>query len=324
MRPFYLPTPLLLVLLLQTGSSLAVTNDFSAYPQASQQCLTNSADQAGCESADTGADLNQCLCKNKNNFIYNVASCVAKNDPKDLTSVYDTLSSNCAGTGVTLSVSQAAFMAQASAATATTSPSATPTSTPAASGSNSGLSMGAKIGIGVAIGFGVIAVILAVWFLMLYQRRRRSRDSIHSREPENGGGDGGFGAAGLKTRDEPGSPPNEYANDNVHHGAAELAPVEWKPSSGYGTSPYGSDERKTDDAKASVPLLAELSSGPQMVPVELPASEGYLGYSDRVGDSSNRQHSAVSPVGSSVGYSHEARTMSPVSASQYSSNGGTS
>ncbi|KAH8161718.1 hypothetical protein CIB48_g6527 [Xylaria polymorpha] len=296
MRTLLLPPPLLFVLLLQTRSSLAIDNDFSAYPEGSQSCLYDSADDAGCKSADSGAELNQCLCKNKNNFIYNTASCVAKKSPSDVDAVYETLSSNCAGTGVTLTVSKQAFLAAAAAATQTTSTS-TPTSTPTSTDSSAsptstnrdqtlvdnGLSTGTKIGIGVGVGFGVIAVALAAWFIWAYQRRRRFAQSVHSNEASGGGpgssyrGAGDFGIAHQ--------PRHEYAHDNTQQAPAELAPVVWKQHTGYATPDYTSKK----DGTAGMPLLAELGneSDTRQTAVELPANpSSYLGYSDRAPEQS--------------------------------------
>ncbi|KAI8952773.1 hypothetical protein F4801DRAFT_187812 [Xylaria longipes] len=291
MRTFLLPTPLLFVLLLQTGSLLAIDNDFSAYPEGSQSCLYESADQAGCTSADSGAELNQCLCKNRSNFVYNAASCVAKKSPSDLDATYETLSSNCAGTGVTLSVSKQAFLAAAAAATQTTSTptststptntdsSASPTSTnPDQTSSDSGLSTGTKIGIGVGVGFGVIAAALAAWFIWAYQRKRHFTQSAHSNEISGGGAgsaSGGVGGFGITNQ-----PHHEYAQDNTQQAPAELAPVAWTPHAGFAAPGYTAGEVKKD-GMAGMPLLAELGNQRQTA-VELPASPGFLGYSDRV------------------------------------------
>ncbi|KAI0530145.1 hypothetical protein GGR58DRAFT_262008 [Xylaria digitata] len=89
MRTLLIPAHLLFVLLFQTGSSLAIDNDFSAYPEGAQSCLYDSADDAGCSSGSSGAELNQCLCENRNNFVYNTASCVAKESPSDINAVYE-------------------------------------------------------------------------------------------------------------------------------------------------------------------------------------------------------------------------------------------
>ncbi|KAI0971086.1 hypothetical protein F4678DRAFT_92099 [Xylaria arbuscula] len=323
MRAF-LPAPLLFILLLQTGSSSAVGNDFSAYPEGAQPCLYSSADGAGCKSGATGADLNNCLCKNENNFIYNTATCVAKEDPSDLNAVYETLSSNCAGTGVTLSVSENAFLAAAAAATQTTStPSPSPTTTststsitPGPTNSSlvdNGLSTGAKIGIGVGVGFGGIALALAAWFIWVYQRRRRSAHSVRSDErPGEGAGSSyergtGVYATANESR-------HEYAQDNTQHEVAELSPVAWKPPARY-TTPASET--------TGVPLLAELGaeSEARQRAVELPASPGYLGYSDRAQENANE---SVTPEGlSPATYSQSGRgDVSPYTPSR-SSEGGT-
>ncbi|KAI0431425.1 hypothetical protein F5Y09DRAFT_354969 [Xylaria sp. FL1042] len=321
MRAF-LPAPLLFVLLLQTGSSSAVGNDFSAYPEESQSCLYSSADDAGCSSGSTGADLNNCLCKNKNNFIYNTAGCVAKESPSDLDAVYETLSSNCAGTGVTLSVSKKAFLAAAAAATQTTStPSPTSTSTSTtprptnASSTNNELSTGTKIGIGLGVGFGVIAAALAAWFIWAYQRRRRSAQSVHSNEVPSGGAESSsYDGAGAFTMTNESR--HEYAQDNTQQGAAELAPVAWKPPATYTTPSYTENK---NGVTAGVPLLAEMGteSEAKQKAVELPAAPGYLGYSDRAPENVNEP---VTPEGlSPATYSQSGRSdQSPYTPSRCS------
>lgn len=289
MRTFQLPAPLLLLLLLQTGSSLAVDNDFSAYPEGSQQCLYDSADDAGCSSGSSGEQLNQCLCKNQNNFVYNTASCIGKNSPSDAIAVYETLSSNCAGTGVTLSVSKPAFIAyvnQAAASTTTTSPTTTstgstesPTSTDNAS-SGDELSTVTKIGIGVGVGFGTVAAALAAWFIWSYRKRHRSAESVHSTDPRGGESGTSYGGAGAFSMAN--APRHEYAQDNSHQGAVELASSTWTPPTSYTTPPYEAGAFKKDGTDG-MPLLAELGNEPasQQRPVELPANPDYLGYNDR-------------------------------------------
>ncbi|KAI1335492.1 hypothetical protein F5Y15DRAFT_245342 [Xylariaceae sp. FL0016] len=269
MRALMLPSSLLFSLFLQTAPTLALENDFSAYPEGSQECLTSAADESQC-TGNTGTELNECLCTNQGNFIYDSADCIAKASPGDLNAVYETMSNNCAGTGVTIAVSKDAFLAAAAAATSTTSsatPTATSTGTQTSSGTktsttttptssstqtaspDSGISTGAKIGIGVGIAFGAIALAIAGWFVFAYSRRKRSsRNSLNE-------------AHNLEDNSHPGSPPSgyagaagtyrsEFAHENPHGEAAELAPVEWKP-------PYGEGK----DAKSNIPLLAELNGG---------------------------------------------------------------
>ncbi|KAH6649130.1 hypothetical protein BKA67DRAFT_381863 [Truncatella angustata] len=215
MRGTPLPMPLqtLLLLLLTTtpAPTHAFENDFSAYPAGSQSCMSSSADASGC-TGDTGQEMNSCLCTNGGNFIYNVASCVSKESPSDLKTVYATLQNNCDGTGVIITVGEAAFLAQASAATetqatatatpttTTTSQTATATTTgmtttttttgtggpitttttgatssPTSTGAagSAGLSTGAKIGIGAGIAIGGILCLLGAVFIWVYNRRRR-------------------------------------------------------------------------------------------------------------------------------------------------------
>ncbi|KAI0099650.1 hypothetical protein GGR51DRAFT_564896 [Nemania sp. FL0031] len=337
MRMLLLPAPLLFVLLLQTGSSVAIDNDFSSYPEGAQQCLYDSASEANCTSGSSGTELNQCLCKNKNNFVYNTASCIAKTSPSDADAVYETLSSNCAGTGVTLSVPKQAFLAAATqttsissstatttgattgTATASTTATSTPTTTNATdsadqNSSNNGLSTGTEIAIGVGVGFGAIAVALAAWFIWAYQRRRRSAQSVHSNDTS--GSTGAFGMAN--------DPHHEYAHNNTQQNAAELTAVTWEPPTRYTTPVYTIGEDKKD----GTPLLAELGNESEIhqKPVELPADMSYLGYVDRSTERSlntSYGHSPVTPEGiSPATYSHSRRgDPSPVTPSWSSESG---
>ncbi|KAI0145672.1 hypothetical protein F4776DRAFT_367679 [Hypoxylon sp. NC0597] len=280
MRFLALPTSLLLSITLHTHVSTALENDFSSYPQGSQQCLSDAADQSGC-SGNTGQQLNECLCKNQGNFIYNTASCVAKSSPGDLNAVYDTMQNNCAGTGVTIAVSKDAFLSQAAAATSTTSgtPTSTSTSTSAstptdsstststtptpsttttAAAASSGISTSAKIGLGVGTSFGAIALGLLGWFVWAYSRRRRSHSQPPSSHSPN--------SPGHDVELSP-SPHNHHHNNSSYvsiltpatsyaqFGVAELAPAsnqEWKElPAGY----YDSDGAKSDKRGSGVPLL---------------------------------------------------------------------
>ncbi|KAI1378248.1 hypothetical protein F4677DRAFT_388371 [Hypoxylon crocopeplum] len=293
-----LPTSLLLSILLQTQvSSSQLQNDFSSYPQGSQGCLNDAADQAQC-SGNTGQELNECLCSNHGNFIYNTAQCVAKKSPNDLNAVYDTMQTNCAGTGVTIAVSKDAFMSQAAAATSTTSstsatststssstssPSSTtthsPSATPTATGT-AGIPTATKIGLGAGIGFGAIALGLLAWFVWAYSRRRRrsptpsTHAGDHDVELSDAGNNtfgGGSKYAASSSYPSPLSPPvAEYAQHNNQYGAAELGvPAhhhEWKelPAGYYdgeGGSAGGGTGVKSEDKRASdVPLLSELGA----------------------------------------------------------------
>ncbi|KAI0396922.1 hypothetical protein F5Y17DRAFT_44554 [Xylariaceae sp. FL0594] len=140
-----------------------VYDDFSAYPQSSQQCLYDSARAAGCVSAPTGTELNLCLCHNQNDFVYNSASCLGREGSNGsgsgsgsgitqgiLEAVYQIMSSNCAGTGVTLSVPRDSFLAAANAAA---SASASSTSSSSSSSSSSG-SLSSTTGTGTGTGTG--------------------------------------------------------------------------------------------------------------------------------------------------------------------------
>ncbi|KAI0871881.1 hypothetical protein GGS24DRAFT_39064 [Hypoxylon argillaceum] len=343
--PLPFPAPILFILLLQTGSSLAIDNDFSSYPEGSQQCLYDSADAAGCSSGSSGTELNQCLCKNKNNFVYNTASCIAATSPSDADAVYETLSSNCAGTGVTLSVPKQAFLAAATAAqttstasstatgtatgtttgtatgtvtgTATGTTTTTPTSTTTGStdpsqpaSADDGLSIGTKIAIGAGVGFGVVAAALAAWFTRAYQRRRRSAQSIHSNDAS--GSASAFGMAN--------EPHHTYAHNNIQQGPVEISDPAWAPPAGYAL-PGPSEDKKY--GVAGMPLLAELGneSATQLAPVELPADTSYHEYYDRsLVNSPNPGygHAPVTPEGLSP-YTHSVRSdFSPVTPSQVS------
>ncbi|KAI1414656.1 hypothetical protein F5Y13DRAFT_13208 [Hypoxylon sp. FL1857] len=301
MRLLALPASLLLSITLQTFParvSADIPNDFSSYPQGSQQCLNDAADQSQC-SGNTGQQLNECLCKNQGNFIYNTASCVAKNSPADLNAVYDTMSNNCAGTGVTIAVSKDAFLSQAAAATSTTSsgtPTSTGTSTSAstsaptdsptsstspstptttAAAASSGISTTAKIGLGVGIGFGSIALGLLAWFVWAYSRRRRSQSPSSSSNPANSpdNHDVELSPSTMHNHNNNNgsyistlTPATEYAQHTPQFGVAELAPAsntEWKelPAAHSSYSSFEGDGAKSDKRGSGVPLLrAELGS----------------------------------------------------------------
>ncbi|KAI0122972.1 hypothetical protein BJ170DRAFT_119539 [Xylariales sp. AK1849] len=291
---------LLTIPALLAQSVIALDNDFSAYPSGSQACLTDAADQSQC-TGDTGEELNQCLCTNQGNFIYNTASCVAKDSPSDLKTVYATLKANCAGTGVTIAVSEDAFLAQAAAATSSTSTAGptsttstsettgtqtgtqTSTPTPTSSAAAAGLSTGAKVGIGAGVGLGSIALVLAGVFLWIYNRRRRT-------------------ATYTQTNSPPGEYSSTFGQPSPHpHSAIPLSDTSsaWKsPASGVG------GYYKPDDMNraAGQPLLAELGSsgmGFQHAPVELPVDyhpqpqygqDGY--HADLPGDSDHGRFSS--------------------------------
>ncbi|KAI1393455.1 uncharacterized protein F4822DRAFT_423924 [Hypoxylon trugodes] len=237
--------PLLIGLVTQLPATVALKNDFSAYPQGSQQCLSDSADQSKC-SGNTGKEMNQCLCSNQGNFIYDTATCVSKNSPNDLSAVYDTMKNNCAGTGVTIAVSKEAFMSQANAATATTTGSPAPTKGPGSTDDDdsdgNGISKGGKIGLGVGIVFGAIALGLLGWFVWMYSQRRKRRRSQYPSNPshpdvelyQNNNNDGSRNptVGGSTLNGYPTSPAPEYAQHNGQFGFAELPPEQqqdkWK------------------------------------------------------------------------------------------------
>ncbi|KAK9774225.1 putative Extracellular membrane protein CFEM domain-containing protein [Seiridium cardinale] len=269
-----LPPPLqALLLVLLTPSpptAYAIENDFSAYPSGSQACLTSSADSSGC-TGDTGTEMNECLCKNGGNFIYSTASCVAKDSPSDLETVYATLQNNCEGTGVTISVSEAAFLAQASAATSTTTPTATntgttsstgtattttsSTSSPTSTATSQGLSTGVKVGIGAGIAIGSIGLALAGVFIWLYSRRRRPVPK------------GGY--------TQTGSPAGEYNSTFGQPSPHPDSAIPLSATSGWTSPATAGMFYKPQDIQqtsgAGQPLLAELGtdSAQQVAPAEL-------------------------------------------------------
>ncbi|KAI2613079.1 uncharacterized protein GGS25DRAFT_478458 [Hypoxylon fragiforme] len=309
MRFLALPPSLLLSIVVQAQISMAeLQNDFSAYPIDSQQCLSDAADQSQC-TGNTGAEMNGCLCKNRGNFIYNTASCVATQSPKDLSAVYDTLENNCAGTGITIAVSKSAFMSQAIAATQTTS-SATPTETgvpttattaaaaATQASSTRGLSTAAMIGVAVGLGLLGIGLCIAGWFVWLYSRRRKlsqspspnpnARDVELTQNSNNhNGSTSNFSHFNYETT--PNTPAPEYAQHNPQFGAVELShgkrdTYQELPAHGSGkefkelpTEYYGGSYPRPDDKRSSnVPLLAELSTTSNaMPPVELPADMSF-------------------------------------------------
>ncbi|KAI1634828.1 hypothetical protein F4809DRAFT_643124 [Biscogniauxia mediterranea] len=284
MRILLLPPSLVLSLLLQTAPTIvrALENDFSAYPSGSQQCLYDAADQTTC-TGNSGAELNQCLCRNKGNF-YNTATCVAKASPSDLVAVWETLDYNCEGTGVTIAVSKEAFLAQASAVISSSTPTSTasPSSSDAASTPGT-LSSTAKIGIGVGIGFASVSLGLAAWFVWVYSRRRRSsaaQAAAAAAIPPGSSAGTWAGSTEYANTYGMATPPSvEYAHMNTQQGgAAELPPREiWKQEGAVELPPREEEwkqhsVRKTNST-ANMPLLAELGEGNgQIAPVELPGS----------------------------------------------------
>ncbi|TGJ81438.1 hypothetical protein E0Z10_g7317 [Xylaria hypoxylon] len=338
MRTFLLPAPLLFVLLLQTGSSLAVDNDFSSYPEGAQSCLYDSADAAGCSSGSSGAELNQCLCKNRNNFVYNTASCVAKKSPSDLNAVYETLSSNCAGTGVTLSVSKNAFLAAAVAATQTTStldptstlsPTSTlnPTSTPGptstlsptltssasstttstqttSSSTNSPGQVSADSGlstgtkIGIGVGLGFGAIVVALAAWFIWAYQRRRHSANSIDSNDRPRGGDGSSYGSAGAFAMSNESRHEYAHDNTQQGAVELAPAAWTPPARYTTPGYTGSEDKNGET-AGVPLLAELGTGSETQQAAVELpTTAYLGYYERPSES---RQGLVTPEGFSPG-----------------------
>ncbi|KAK8017526.1 hypothetical protein PG993_013852 [Apiospora rasikravindrae] len=235
----------------------ALANDFSSYPSGSQDCLSRAADSSKC-SGSTGKDLNECLCTNKGNFVYNTASCVAKDSPSDLDAVYATLQSNCAGTGVTLTVSKDAFMAKAAAATAATttakpsktkSDGSTPTTSsdpdPASSPTDSSTadkgswSSTAKVGVGVGIGVGASVLILVG--ALLWRRYRRGQQW---KQQQGGNGDPGMAVmgGGREYHQPPGNPhaPSSYMGSTYGGDGSVAGTIPMQHTGGSGSQMTGS------------------------------------------------------------------------------------
>ncbi|KAK8041330.1 hypothetical protein PG994_014337 [Apiospora phragmitis] len=239
-------TTICLLLCHLAAPAAALSNDFSSYPAGSQNCLSQAADSSKC-SGSTGAQLNSCLCTNKGDFVYNTASCVAQASPSDLDAVYATLQTNCAGTGVTLTVSKDAFMAKAAAATAVTttatkpaktkapntSDGSTPTTTtspadqdPTSSpyGDNSTADKGtwsstAKVGVGVGIGVGVSALLLVAALLWRRYRRRQQW-----KQQQGGNGDPGMAVmGGGREYHRPGNPHTSSYMGSTYGDASTVA-----------------------------------------------------------------------------------------------------
>ncbi|GAP91111.1 putative c2h2 type zinc finger containing protein [Rosellinia necatrix] len=350
MRALLPPNPFFFFLFLRIEAltTRIVHNDFTSYPEGSWNCLYDSADSVGCNSASSGAELNQCLCPDRD-FLYGAAKCIGRESPSDLNSVYRLLESRCAETGgIVLPVSIQDFLAAGSQTTSTlsqttstststepTSPptstestgspaAADPTSSPTATATDqpstgSGLSTGAKIGVGVGIAFGAIAAALAAWFIWSYRKRQQPAQPVHGREisgGEPGTPYGGAGAPGMAN-----GPQGGYVHDGTRQGALEL-------SSSTFTTPAYEDGQYKKDTVAGVPLLAELR-GPEVRQdaTELPATPGYLGYHSYGGALNNphlgREQGSGMPQGPSpASFSQGGMSdMSPFTPSRASENG---
>ncbi|KXJ97520.1 hypothetical protein Micbo1qcDRAFT_156424 [Microdochium bolleyi] len=277
---------LLAITALTSTALAAVQNDFSSYPQGAQPCLYSSATSSAC-TGNTGTEMNQCLCRNQGNFVYNTATCVAKASPADLDSVYATLVNNCQGTGVILAVGKDAFMAAAAAATqggaesssatatatsetatsatstmaTQTSESSTATSTPSqdddgsnSSSSSNSLSTGTKIGVGVGVGFGAIALGLAAWFIYAYSRRRDGGKAAVAGDDSPSPSTGYGTPSGVPQASELDDSTNRYW-PHAHH------PMHAPPSSTFSPA--------TPVSASSVGGLHESGGKPAVEPIEL-------------------------------------------------------
>ncbi|KAK7966031.1 uncharacterized protein PG986_000308 [Apiospora aurea] len=256
----------------------ALANDFSSYPSGAQDCLSRAADSSKC-SGNTGKDLNECLCTNKGNFIYNTASCVAKDSPSDLDAVYATLQSNCAGTGVTLTVSKDAFIAKAAAATATTAKSSKtksdgstpttssdpdPTSSPTESSTadKGSWSSTAKVGVGVGIGVGASVLILAGALLWRRYRRRQLW-----KQQQGGNGDPGMAVmgGGREYHQPPGNPhaPSPYMGGSTYGGGdgSVAGSIPMQHTGGSSSQMTGSWHKSPPGAAAAPPLAGPAAAG---------------------------------------------------------------
>lgn len=203
-----------LPLFLLLAPALAIENNFDFYPANSQDCLYESANNAGCTSG-TLSKLNTCLCGNNNDFVINTAKCLGKKDSADVGEVYTRMSDACQNSNTPLSVTKKEFQDAANeaengssstdaAASTTETASATkqsdvvttttggktvtvvPTQTSdSKDDSNStGLSTGVTIGIGVgAAAIGAAAVSAVVFFLL--RRRRRKGEESHPMLPNS-------------------------------------------------------------------------------------------------------------------------------------------
>ncbi|KAH6676890.1 hypothetical protein F5X68DRAFT_213575 [Plectosphaerella plurivora] len=160
-------------------------NDFSLYPGDAQGCLKDAAATSKC-SDDTVAAGNKCLCSNGGSFVTNAATCIGREAPAALKTVWTTMSTSCADSNTPLVVTEDDFISigqresgtpstrtasKTAGPSSTSTSSATPTSDPEeGSGQNNdnndngGLSVGAKAGIGIgsAAGAAVLGGILAM------------------------------------------------------------------------------------------------------------------------------------------------------------------
>jgi len=297
---FPVPSPILLLLLLLTPAAHAVfKNDFSSYPEASQECLYAAADASGCDG-DTVSAMNSCLCGNGGNFVMRTASCLASSDSSDIETVYDTMDTACSDSGTPLTVSRAKFLSAKPGSTAsetTTGPTSTATGTksgtptgtatgtdhpgPTHSGNGAGgdgdgedkdkdkdggLSSGAMKGIiagSVIVGLALLSA-LAFFFIRYRRRNRTAREESHPMLPGKFGGQGGFGGSDVS------GDPSEYQKQGdkwqTTQGSSWESPYE---------HPWGSPAAGQQQVWAHSPLdpATGYPVGPQPPPVlyELPS-----------------------------------------------------
>ena len=243
----------LAILSFATTALAAFTNDFSAYPEDSQQCLSDAADASNC-NGDTVSAMNECLCGNGGNFVLASAQCVAQEDPGDLESVYEIMSLHCSDSNTPLSVSKADFLAAKSSTTTGASATKTKTSSPSVSVVTSVISGSvvtatvtntggqatetgsgdkddkdvegayktAKIGIIAGSVVGGLAVIgIMVFFILRYRRRR---------------GNGQEEAHPMLTQSNKFSGPGGPGSISTHPGSEDFASTQ-----GWKTDPYPQD-----------------------------------------------------------------------------------
>ncbi|KAF7545368.1 hypothetical protein G7Z17_g9233 [Cylindrodendrum hubeiense] len=125
------------LVLLAPWHALAASNDFSFYPENSQDCLYKAADKAAC-SGDTNEELNKCLCENTTGFVTYAAQCLGTNDPDDVDTVYTTMSGACDTSTTPIGVTEEGFKAAAAQGeSSSTAASASATASEPASATNS-------------------------------------------------------------------------------------------------------------------------------------------------------------------------------------------
>lgn len=270
-------TPILLfaVLLLAPASNAVFKNDFSAYPEASQECLYASADSSGCDG-DTVKAMNDCLCGNGGDFATKTASCLAASDPSDLETVYDTMDSACSNSGTPLAVSRAEFLSAKpdGSPSGTASPSSTESGSPTAThkpdptdasdgdgNGGEGLSSKAKTGIVAGSVVAGVALLSALVFFFIRRRGRirTPRDESHPMLP----GQGRFASS------EASGDPSEYQKQGdkwqTNQGSNWESPYE----SPWGHSPLDPATGYPVGAQTHQPLYELPTEGTMTAPVEM-------------------------------------------------------